>query len=423
VLHYQTGGVSDTNYWNHGRHNIQFGADFKKQQFNTIGQQNPRGSFGFTGASTGSDFADFLLGTPDTSSIAFGNADKYLRSNVYDAFVQDDVRINPSLSIKRGTSLGLLVADYRIVWTLVNLDVIPGFSAVAPVVANDPVGPLTGDKYPASLVHPDKHGFEPIIGLAWRPFPASSMVVRANYGLYYNTSVYQTIAQQMDQQSPLSKSFSVQNSPSDPLTLANGFNASPATVPTTFGIDPNFRVGYAQNWGASVQRDLPGALIMTVSYTGIKGTRGAQEFYPNTYPLGAVNPCPSCLPGYTYMTSNGNSTREAGQIQLRRRLHNGITGQRNVRLFEIDRRCRRWAEEGREFVLSRKTGSTSAGSGGLSPFDQRHQVTLTGQYTSGMGMHGGTLLSGWRGGAFKEWTVYQHTHRWNRIPAGRRITR
>ena len=31
--------------------------------------------------------------------------------------------------------------------------------------------------------------------------------------MYYNTSVYQTIATQMAQQSPLSKSLSVQNSP------------------------------------------------------------------------------------------------------------------------------------------------------------------------------------------------------------------
>ncbi len=35
-------------------------------------------------AGTGSDFADFLLGIPDTSSIAFGNADKYFRSTNYD---------------------------------------------------------------------------------------------------------------------------------------------------------------------------------------------------------------------------------------------------------------------------------------------------------------------------------------------------
>ena len=36
-------------------------------------------------ATIGSDLADFLLGVPDASSIAFGNADKYLRQPVYDA--------------------------------------------------------------------------------------------------------------------------------------------------------------------------------------------------------------------------------------------------------------------------------------------------------------------------------------------------
>ena len=41
-----------------------------------------RTSCGFAG--TGSDFADFLLGVPDTSAIAFGNADKYFRESVYD---------------------------------------------------------------------------------------------------------------------------------------------------------------------------------------------------------------------------------------------------------------------------------------------------------------------------------------------------
>ena len=38
-------------------------------------------------------------------------------------------------------------------------------------------------------------------------------MIRAGYGVYYNTSVYQTIAMQMAQQSPLSKSLSVQNTP------------------------------------------------------------------------------------------------------------------------------------------------------------------------------------------------------------------
>jgi hypothetical protein len=42
---------------------------------------------------------------------------------------------------------------------------------------------------------------------------------------------------------------------------------------------------------------------------------------------------------------------------------------------------------------------------GLSTFDQRHVLTVQGQYTTGMGLGGGTLVNGWKGALFKEWTV------------------
>ena len=42
---------------------------------------------------------------------------------------------------------------------------------------------------------------------------------------------------------------------------------------------------------------------------------------------------------------------------------------------------------------------------GPSSFDQRHQVTLQTQYPSGVGVKGGALLHGWKGTAFKGWTL------------------
>ena len=69
---------------------------FPAAAIQSLSQQDPRGAFTFTGAAAGgSDFADFLLGIPDTSSIAFGNADKYFRASSYDAYVTDDWRISP----------------------------------------------------------------------------------------------------------------------------------------------------------------------------------------------------------------------------------------------------------------------------------------------------------------------------------------
>jgi hypothetical protein len=81
-----------------------------------------------------------------------------------------------------------------------------------------------------------------------------------------------------------------------------------------------------QNWNLILQKDLPFSLQMVAQYNGTKGTRAMQQFYPNTYPVGTELTCTTCLPsGFTYMTSNGNSTREAGIFQLRRRLRSGFT--------------------------------------------------------------------------------------------------
>jgi hypothetical protein len=399
----QTSGVSFTGLWMRRPHNVTFGGDYRRQQFNLLAQQNARGSFTFTGAAAGSDFADFLLGVPDTSAIAFGNADKYFRAASYDAYFTDDWRVSPGLTINAGARWEYNSPIVEKYGRLVNLDVTPGFAAEAPVLGSNPTGLLTGQRYPTSLIQPDKHALQPRVGLSWRPFFGTSTLVRAGYGLYYNTSIYQAIATQMAQQSPLSKSLSVQNSPGNPLTLANGFNASPSTTANTFAIDPNFRTGYSHNWSLSVQQDLAGSMVMTATYLGIKGTRAAQVFLPNTYPAGAANPCPACPAGYAYMTSNGNSTREAGLVQLRRRLHNGFTASLQYTFAKaIDDAALGGRGQGSQVIA--QNWLNLAAERGLSNFDQRHLATAQVQYTTGIGVAGGTLLRGWKGAAYKGWT-------------------
>ncbi|HEY5382734.1 MAG TPA: carboxypeptidase regulatory-like domain-containing protein [Acidobacteriaceae bacterium] len=412
----RTDGVSLSVADYHGRHNFTFGGDFRRQEFNYKSQENPRGTFTFTSAATGiSDLADFLEGIPDTSRIAYGNADKYFRQSVYDVFANDDWRIRPELTINAGIRWEYGAPMTELFGRLVNLDVAPGFTAVAPVLGSDPKGSLTGGHYPSSLIRPDRLGIEPRIGISWRPIPGSSVVVRAGYGVYDDTSVYESMALQMAQQEPLSTSLSVQTSAVCPETLASGFNPCASVTPDTFAVDPNFRVGYAQTWQVSIQRDLPGSLQMTASYLGIKGTRGVQEYLPNTYPIGATDPCPLCPSGFEYQASNGDSTREAGSIQLRRRLRSGFTA--NLQ-YTFSKAIDDDSALGGQGPVATGAGASAAvtttvaqnwldlrAERGLSSFDQRHLLKAEVQYTTGMGLSGGTLLGGWRGRALKEWTA------------------
>jgi|KBSMisStandDraft_5_1062788.scaffolds.fasta_scaffold06351_3 hypothetical protein len=400
----QTLGGGAEAYFSRGRHNFTFGGDLKHNRVDILTQQNPRGGFSFTGKLTGSDVADFLLGIPSTSSIAFGNPDKYLRAFSSDAYITDDMRLNPTLTVQAGVRWEYETPPTELFGRLVNLDVAPGFSAISPVLAGG-TGSLTGQSYPAALVNGDWRGIQPRIGVAWRPVPGSSLVIRAGYGVYRNTSVYQPITSLLAQQPPLSTAFTISNSLEHPLTLANGFTPPTSTTSNTFAVDPNLRVGASQNWQALVQRDLPGSLTMTATYLGTKGSHLFQEFLPNTYAPGSAIPCPSCPAGFIYLTSNGSSSRHAGQFQLRRRLRNGLAASVQYTLAKATDNAAAFAGVSLNGGVVAQDWRDLEGELAPSNFDQRHQVTAQFQYTSGVGVAGGALIDGVKGQLLKGWTV------------------
>ncbi len=369
----QTASASGNYFVSRNSHNVSTGYTYRRQQFNILSQQDARGTFSFTGAAAGDDFAGFLLGVPDASSLAFGNADKYLRGRINEAFVNDDWRVNPGLTINAGVRWEYWSPVGEKYGRLVNLAIGSGFTRAVP---------------DTTLPRPDRNNFAPRVAFSWRPLAASSIVVRGGYGVYHDTSIYQPIALEMAQQAPLSRSLRIANTAATPLTLANGFPAGAAASGTTFGVDPGFRTGYVHTWRVSLQSDLPAALQFNASYTGSKGTRGQQQVLPNTSPSGATEPF-----GFAFLTSNGNSIRNAGEMQLRRRLRRGLTAQ-----FQYT-----WAKMldnsllgGRGRAMIAQNWLDLAAERGRSDLDQRHLIGANFQYTTGMG-----LRSRW----LREWTI------------------
>jgi hypothetical protein len=139
-----------------------------------------------------------------------------------------------------------------------------------------------------------------------------------------------------------------------------------------------------------------------------------QQFLPNSYPLGGVSPCAGCPSGYIYQTSNGDSTRQSGQIQLRRRLRNGFTASVSYTYSKSIDDDSALGGQGPVAAGAASQSATNAqvaqnwlnlrGERGPSTFDQRHLLNASVQYTSGQGIGGGSLMEGWRGTVLKEWT-------------------
>ncbi len=400
-----------------GRHDLTFGGDVRWNHDDVSSQPDPRGTLSFTGAATGNAFADFLLGLPTTSAIAFGNTDARLRGASYDAYLKDDFRIAAGLTVNLGVRWEYEAPVTEASGRLVNLDVAPDFAATEPVLASRPTGPLTGTRYPASFVRPDRLGLEPRLAASWRPSLGSSLVIRASYGLYRNLGVYQPLALLLAQQPPFSKTLSVESTPDAPLALDNPFPSALSNT-NTFAVDPDFRPGGVQQWQVSAQRDLPGSLTVLASYDGAKGRHLMQAFLPNTYPAGADNPCPACHAGFVYVTSNGSSLRHTAQFTLRRRLHSGLTASVQYTLSKS-------TDDAATF--SSRTiapGSLAVAQDwldlgaerGPSSFDQRHVVAVQVQYTTGQGIAGGTLIDGLWGRLFKDWTITGDLTRGSGLP-------
>jgi len=393
--------------WRRGSHNLTIGADARLHRLDQLTQSNPRGTLTFTGAATGDAFADFLLGIPTISAIAAGSGTARIRGGSFDAYLNDDFRIRAGLTMDVG-----LRWEYESPYTerdgrLANLDIASGFGAVATVVGTDPSGPLTGVRYPSSLVQPDRRGFQPRIGLSWRPFLTSTLVVRGGYGLYRNLGVYQSIGTLLAQQPPFTTTVNAENNALTPLTLATPFPVSAPGTATTFAVDPNFRTALLHSWQLSVQRDLPASLTVLVTLFADRGAQLAQAFYPNTVPPGAANPCPGCPSGFVYVTTGGTSTRHAAALMVRRRLHSGFTAGVTYTISKAEDDAATFSN------ASLAPGTLSVAQNwldlgaerGPSSFDQRHLVTVDAQYTTGLGVMGGTLVDGWLGKLYKDWTI------------------
>lgn len=337
LLRNQTYTISDYLVRNRGKHTWRWGGDYRRVQVNTETSSNARGSFIFTGlntaqlsagqpvSGTGFDFADFLLGLPQQTSVQFGEDNYHFHGNYWDLYVQDEWKLRANLTLNLGVRYEyvspLTEANNRIA----NLDVSPsvlneGNAAPVAVVLPGQAGPYSGS-VPNSLVRPDRNNFAPRIGFAWKAKP--NTVVRGGYGINYNTGAYQSIAQQLAFQPPFSTAQTNIQTGAGDLTLQNGFPAPAAGLITnSYAVNPNYRLGYVQIRNLDIQQQIRPTLLLNLDYTGTKGTDLDILQAPNRTFAGLLIPNTQA---FIYENSLGNAAANAGSVRLRKRLSNGVS--------------------------------------------------------------------------------------------------
>ncbi|MEP6533816.1 MAG: TonB-dependent receptor [Bryobacteraceae bacterium] len=399
----QTSSVTDGITYVKGRETFTFGGEYRRVQLNTRTDSNGRGSFTFSGlltsqfdasgqpvSGTGFDFADFLLGAPQSSSIRYGSTSNYYRGNVYNAYFVDDFKVRANLSLNLGVRYEYFAPLTEKYNRIANLDIAPGFTGVA-VVTPDATGPYSG-KFPAGLINPDKNNVSPRIGIAWKPWPKKDLLIRTGYGIYYNGSIFNQFPARLASQPPFAQSSTVTTSTAVPLTLATGFIAQPVqqTILNTYAIDRGYLTGYAQTWNFSAQKGLPHSLVIEGSYLGTKGTRLDIERSPNRAAPGSPLSAEERrrignAVGFTYESAEGNSIYHSGNLRLTRRFRRGLSANLS---YTYSKSIDNASTFGGGGATVAQNDQDLAAERGLSSFDRRHVLALNYIVTSPFGQNG-----------------------------------
>ncbi len=390
-----------------GTHTFTFGTQYTRSDLNTTTDPNGRGTLNFTGeatseigpdgkpiAGTGFDFADFLLGLPQSASIRYGES-VYLSQNSWNAYAMDEWKVGPNLTINLGGRYELFFPIEEKYGQMANLAIAPGFASATVVTPATP-------GVPSGLINPDYKDFSPRLGLAWKvPKWRRSTVVRLGYGIYYSGQSYTGLARNLAQQPPFAVSESANSTPANVLTLPAAFTAvaAPGTVTNSYAADPNYRTPYAQTWSASVQRDLGAGFFMEIGYQGTKGTRLDVLTTPNQGPPGTGfrNQV------YEYDSSVGDSIYHALQTRLQRRFRHGIS---MTALYTFSKSIDDSSTFGGAGNTVAQNWLDLAAERGLSSFDRQQVLNMNWVFTSPFGSDASHfVVNGWGGALLRNWQL------------------
>jgi hypothetical protein len=326
----QTISFSESSTWTHGKHTFHWGADVRRVHLNLLGGTNATGTFYFTGyateapgagnqatgngAQTGSSIADLLLGLPQETTIQAPQKKAYMRENVWDAYLQDDFRVLPKVTLQAGLRYEYFSPYSEKYDRLVNLDYNSNFSSVIPVYPNQ-VGPYNG-KYPRSLIDPTRNALAPRLGIAVRPI--KDTVVRAGYGINFTNGQFASFIQNLAYQPPFANVQTNEATAGATISLANGFPA-PQTV-GNFAVNKQYTLPYVQVWNFDVQRTLPLGIVLNVGYNGSKGTHLDLTDAPGRTALGTTSGA-----YFNFEDSVAFSDFNALTVRARKRLQNGVS--------------------------------------------------------------------------------------------------
>lgn len=330
-----------------GAHTVKFGGDFLRMQYFARTYGDTRGRLTFNGRFTGETSADLLLGWPSSSRRQLDAAGPYHLISNYSAYVQDDWKIHPTLTLNFGfrydlmkpphekfNALSMFVPDLGKVvlagrGNLSQAD----FDARIKIVGAQYVALASDVGLPETIVKPDRNDFAPRVGFAWRMFGNTRTVLRGGYGIFYgSSSLYRMDEYQDTYPFTINETYSVSGTNPTLVTASNPFpearRNAPGGVTSTYGQQSTTpKSQYLQSFSLTFEREIAARTVLEVAYAGSKGTHLQRRYDANQayreFELRLLRP----YAGFTsiqIISDSSNSHYNSGSVTLRRRFSNQL---------------------------------------------------------------------------------------------------
>jgi hypothetical protein len=291
--------VFDNVTWIKGRHLIKAGGSLTLRSREILNADLIVGQFRFnqnqtsncggrptgctTLATTGMDFASFLLGYTDLKDRRLFDASTYTEQRPeVAAYIQDDLRLSQKLTLNMGLRWDLFVPWVEIDDRQSNFDPSTGRFVVA---SEDAV--IDGVKVGRYLQTYSKKNFAPRLGFAYDLDGSGRTVVRGGWGMFWNFTPGGTSSSKA-QNPPFLQATTLTSTLGINLRLQDGFPPPPGVDPnrapagTTRSIfDINARDAYAHNYNVNVQRQLGTNYLVEVAYAGSQARQLTVKGDPN----------------------------------------------------------------------------------------------------------------------------------------------
>ncbi|RXH58303.1 TonB-dependent receptor [Granulicella sibirica] len=256
--------LADNLTWTRGKHTIVFGADIRHVQDNATTNNTPYGSESFTGSITGNAAADFILGYPATSITPEGVPISKLRQWRTGAYVQDDWKLTPKLTLNIGLRHDLWVPPVDVNNVSRTLD----FSGPTPVFTPAPGARLN------NIWSVSDKDFEPRVGFAYSIDPTT--VIRGAYGISFFGGQFDNI-NILQLNPPTAGSLTISNTTTNPIATISTpvpaalYPANPFYNATTLNASRTHPDLYLQTTNLAVSKQFY-SNVLDITYVHVKGT-------------------------------------------------------------------------------------------------------------------------------------------------------